>query len=159
MPRRIGTGDTHSGLRVRRARIPCAPARLTARARADSSERRIPHHRTTHESQHPHHRPVGTPSAGNHLAPPIAEGNIVNTSSLTAGSTQQSQATALRAQARQLNERLARRAGFALLAWSRRRDARRASDAVLLRRQTEQRATEARDDQYRQLALRGAALV
>ena len=83
----------------------------------------------------------------------------MNTSSLTAGSTQQGQATAIRAQARQLNERLARRAGFALLAWSRRQDARRTNDAVLLRRQTEQLATEARNDQFRQIALRGAALV
>lgn len=83
----------------------------------------------------------------------------MNTSSLTAGQSQSGQATALRAQARQLNERLARRAGLALLAWSRRQDERRTSDAVLLRRQTEQLATQARDDQFRQLALRGASLV
>jgi hypothetical protein len=83
----------------------------------------------------------------------------VNTSSLTAGQAQSGRATALRAQARQLNERLARRAGLALLVWSRRQDERRTSDAVLLRRQTEQLATQARDDQFRQLALRGAPLV
>ncbi len=83
----------------------------------------------------------------------------MNTSSLSAGQAQSGQATAIRAQARQLNERLARRAGLALLAWSRRQDERRTSDAVLLRRQTEQLATQARDDQFRQLALRGASLV
>lgn len=83
----------------------------------------------------------------------------MNTSSLTTGQAQSGQATALRAQARQLNERLARRAGLALLAWSRRQDERRTSDAVLLRRQTEQLATQARDDQFRQIALRGASLV
>ncbi|HET6673428.1 MAG TPA: hypothetical protein VFG92_08630 [Agromyces sp.] len=83
----------------------------------------------------------------------------MNTSSLTVGQARSGQAPALRAQARQLNERLARRAGLALLAWSRRQDERRTSDAVLLRRQTEQLATQARDDQFRQLALRGASLV
>ncbi|HEY6801918.1 MAG TPA: hypothetical protein VI121_14825 [Agromyces sp.] len=83
----------------------------------------------------------------------------MNTSSLTAGQARSGQATALSAQARQLNERLARRAGLALLAWSRRQDARRTNDAVLLRRQTEQLATQARDDQFRQLALLGAPLV
>jgi hypothetical protein len=126
----IGSGTTHSGLRLRGA-----------------------------HSRAPARRPDRHRSTGTHPAPPNPEGNIVNTSSLTAGSTQQRQATALRAQARQLNERLARRAGFALLAWSRRQDARRTNDAVLLRRQTEQLATEARNDQFRQLALRGAALV
>ncbi|MFD4421959.1 hypothetical protein ACFWN7_10705 [Agromyces sp. NPDC058484] len=80
----------------------------------------------------------------------------MNTSSLTIGSTRSGQATALRAQARQLNERLARRAGLALLAWSRRQDERRTHDAVLLRRQAEQLATQARDDQFRWIALSGA---
>jgi len=77
----------------------------------------------------------------------------VNTSSLTAGSNRQDQATVLRAQARQLNERLARRAGLALLAWSRRQDERRSYDAVRLRRQTAQLATRAYDDQFRLVAL------
>ena len=84
---------------------------------------------------------------------------IVNTTSLTAGSARQSQATAISAQARQLRERLARRAGFALLAWSRRQEARRSNDAVTLRRQTEQDATRARDDQTRRLAFSGAGLI
>jgi hypothetical protein len=84
---------------------------------------------------------------------------IVNTTSLTAGSAQQSQATAIRAQARQRRERLARRVGLALLAWSRRQEERRTTDAVTLRRQTEQDATRARDEQYRRLALGGAGLI
>ena len=84
---------------------------------------------------------------------------IVNTTSLTAGSAQQSRATDISAQARQLRERLARRAGLALLAWSRRQEERRTTDAVTLRRQTEQDATRARDEQYRRLALGGAGLI
>jgi hypothetical protein len=83
---------------------------------------------------------------------------IVNTTSLTAGTARQSQATNLGAQARQLRERLARRAGLALLSWSRRQEQRRSTDAVTLRRQTEQDATRARDEQYRRLALGGAGL-
>ena len=70
----------------------------------------------------------------------------MNTSSLTAGSTQQSQATVLTAQAQQLRQRLALRAGLALLAWSRRQDERRTPEAMRLRRQTAQLATEARAD-------------
>jgi hypothetical protein len=70
----------------------------------------------------------------------------VNTSSLTAGSTQQSQANVLTAQAQQLHQRLALRTGLALLAWSRRQDERRTPDAMRLRRQTAQVASEARAD-------------
>jgi len=77
----------------------------------------------------------------------------VNTSSLTAGTTRQSQATTLGAQARGLQERLALRAGNALLAWSRRQEQRRTHDALHLRRQTAQLATRARDDQFRLVAL------
>jgi hypothetical protein len=82
----------------------------------------------------------------------------VNTSSLTAGSAQQSQATVLSAQARQLRQRLALRAGLALLAWSRRQDERRTSDAVQLRLQTELLADQARSDVQRLVAL-GTPLV
>jgi hypothetical protein len=78
---------------------------------------------------------------------------IVNTTSLTAGSARQSQTTELRAQARRLRERLARRLGLALLAWSRRQDERRTADTVLLRRQTAELATRARDEQYRLVTL------
>jgi hypothetical protein len=81
---------------------------------------------------------------------------IVNTSSLTVGSTNRGQATALRAQARQLHERLARRTGLALLAWSRRQDERRTHDAVQLRRQTEQAATRARNGEFMRLATLGS---
>lgn len=82
----------------------------------------------------------------------------MNTSSLTAGSAQQNQATALRAQARQLHERLALRAGLALLEWSRRQDQRRTHDAVQLRRNTEQLASRVRNDGQRLVAL-GTPLV
>lgn len=77
----------------------------------------------------------------------------MNTSTLTAGSTQQGQATVLSAQARQLRQRVALRTGLALLAWSRRQDERRTADAVQLRRQTAQLATLARDDVQRRVAL------
>lgn len=77
----------------------------------------------------------------------------MNTTSLTAGSARQSQTTELRAQARRLRERLARRLGLALLAWSRRQDERRTADTVLLRRQTAELATRARDEQYRLVTL------
>lgn len=77
----------------------------------------------------------------------------MNTSSLTAGSAQQSRATVLSAQARRLDERLALRTGLALLAWSRRRDERRSPDAVQLRRQTAQLAAQLRDDAQRRVAL------
>jgi hypothetical protein len=82
----------------------------------------------------------------------------VNTSSLTAGSAQQSQATVLRAQARRLRQRLAERAGLALLEWSLRQDERRTSNAVQLRRQNEQLADQARSDVQRLVAL-GTPLV
>jgi hypothetical protein len=77
----------------------------------------------------------------------------VNTSSLTVGSAQRSQATVLRAQARRFDERLALRTGLALLAWSRRRDERRTPDAVQLRRQNAQLATQMRDDAQRRVTL------
>jgi hypothetical protein len=83
----------------------------------------------------------------------------VNTSSLTAGSTRQSQATTLRAEARQWNEQLARRLGIALLTWSRRQDELRTRDAVQLRRQTEQLATRARNDGFQRLAVLGSPLI
>ena len=145
---------TPASASVARARAP-----LPASPRAFAPIRPSAAFRNTATPHHPRIAPplVGTGRPGTTSQHP-PEGNIVNTSSLTAGSAQQSQATAIRAQARQLNERLALRAGLALLAWSRRQDERRTSDAVLLRRQTEQLANEARDDQFRQLALRGVPL-
>ena len=77
----------------------------------------------------------------------------MNKTSLTAGSARQGQSTQLRAQARRLHERLARRLGLALLEWSRRQDERRTHDAVQLRRQTAEAATRARDEQYRLVIL------
>ena len=126
-----------------------APPR-TRGVRADSSGRTPPavaprlHRRTT--APPTNHPPIRDPLGP---ASPPTEGNIVNTSTLTAGSTHQSQATALSAQARGLQQRLALRTGLALLAWSRRQDERRTPEAVHLRRQTAQLATRARDDQHR----------
>ena len=77
----------------------------------------------------------------------------MNTSTLTAGSTQPGQASALSAQARRLHQRLALRTGLALLAWSRRQDERRTPEAMQLRRETAQLATLARDDMQRRLTL------
>ncbi len=77
----------------------------------------------------------------------------MNTTSLTAGSARQGQSTQLRAQARRLHERLARRLGLALLAWSRRQNERRTHDVVQLRRRTAEAATRARDEQYRLVIL------
>lgn len=75
----------------------------------------------------------------------------MNTSTLTAGSTQQGQATVLTAQAGELRQRLALRAGLALVAWSRRQDARRTPEAVQLRLEGAQLATLARDDVQRRV--------
>ena len=77
----------------------------------------------------------------------------MNTSSLTAGTARQSQATALSAQARRLHERLALRAGTRSSRGPVGRSERRTHDAVYQRRQTAQLATRARDDQFRLVAL------
>lgn len=82
----------------------------------------------------------------------------MNANPLSAGMTSSGRPVELSSQAPQLYERLARRAGLALLAWSQRQDERRTSSAVLLRRQAERAATRARDDQFRQLALLGSPM-
>ncbi|WP_448808012.1 hypothetical protein [Agromyces bauzanensis] len=82
----------------------------------------------------------------------------MNANPLSAGMTQSGRPVELGTQAPQLYERLARRAGLALLEWSRRQDERRTSDAVLLRRQAERAGTRARDDQFQRLALLGSPM-
>lgn len=64
----------------------------------------------------------------------------MNASSLTLGRPQSGQATVTRANSRGLNERIALRAGLALIAWSRHQSERLNPDAVLLRRQNTQLA-------------------
>jgi hypothetical protein len=78
----------------------------------------------------------------------------VNSSSLTVGRTRSGQTSALSAQALQSRERVARRAGLALLAWSRRQDQRRTHEAVRLRRETQLLAARIREDAFQRVALR-----
>ncbi|WP_448002064.1 hypothetical protein [Agromyces bauzanensis] len=82
----------------------------------------------------------------------------MNANPLTAGTTRVGQPVELSPQAPQLYGRLARRAGLALLAWSRRQDERRTSSAVQLRRQAEQAGARARDDQFQRVALLGSPM-
>lgn len=77
----------------------------------------------------------------------------MNSSSLTVGRTRSSQASALNAQALQTRERVARRAGLALLAWSRRQEQRRTHEAVRLRRETQLLAARIREDAFRRVAM------
>lgn len=78
----------------------------------------------------------------------------MNSSSLTAGRTRTGQASALSAQALQTRERVARRVGIALLAWSRQQDQRRTHEAVKLRRETQLLAARLREDAFQRVALR-----
>lgn len=83
----------------------------------------------------------------------------MNTSSLSVASPRQEQALALGAQARQLRERVALRAGLALVAWSRRQDEQRTSAAVQLRRRNEAVADNVRAEDYQRVALAALLLV
>ena len=83
----------------------------------------------------------------------------MNANPLTAGATRQDRPVELSTQARHLRQRMARRAGLALLAWSSRQDERRSHSAVQLRRQAEQAGTRARDDQFQRLAVLAAPMV
>ena len=77
----------------------------------------------------------------------------MNANPLTAGATRQGQPVELSTRARQLRQRMARRAGLALLAWSNRQDERRSHSAVQLRRAAEQAGTQARDEQFQRLSV------
>ncbi|WP_157428029.1 hypothetical protein [Agromyces salentinus] len=57
-----------------------------------------------------------------------------------------------------LEDRVARRIGLALLTWSRRREALRSPETVLLHRHTEHAASEARRDLQLQLSTLGSPL-
>ncbi|MCD5345408.1 hypothetical protein [Agromyces sp. S2-1-8] len=76
----------------------------------------------------------------------------MNTSSLALGQSQR-QATEMRAQARRLNERIALRAGLALIAWSRRQSERLSHDAVMLRQQNTRLAHRVRGGDLQRVAL------
>lgn len=82
----------------------------------------------------------------------------MNANPLTAGATRQGQPVEFSTQANRLRQRVARRAGLALLAWSSRQDERRSHSAVQARRQLERAATRARDDQFRRLAVLGSPM-
>lgn len=82
----------------------------------------------------------------------------MNANPLSAGMTRSGRPVEMSSQAPQLYERLARRAGLALLAWSSRQDERRSSSAVQLRRLAEQAGTRARDDQFQRVVLLGSPM-
>jgi len=81
----------------------------------------------------------------------------VNTSTMTAGRTVQVQAVT--ADARQLSDRIARRAAHALLAWSRRRDAQRTHSATAERRWNEQAAARLQADEFRRITMMAQPLI
>ncbi|WP_157000920.1 hypothetical protein [Agromyces laixinhei] len=83
----------------------------------------------------------------------------MNTSTLTVGRTSQGQASTLRADARQLHERLARRAGLGLLAWGRRRDAQRTHTAHAQRRRNELAAAHLQAADFQRIALLAQPLI
>lgn len=72
---------------------------------------------------------------------------------LTATSSTSQQAAAVRAGAGRLGERLARRAGLALLAWSRAAEARRTRDDLWARAELQRNADRLRDENLTTLAL------
>ncbi|RXZ71464.1 hypothetical protein [Agromyces albus] len=72
----------------------------------------------------------------------------MNTSSLTASPPRSERAIVIRAQARRLGERIAVRAGLALIAWGRRHDEHRTHVAMYERRHNEQVANRLRDDEF-----------
>lgn len=81
----------------------------------------------------------------------------MNTSTMTAGRSVQVQAVT--ADARQLSDRIARRAAHALLAWSRRRDEQRTHSATAERRWNEQAAARLQADEFRRVTLMAQPLI
>lgn len=77
---------------------------------------------------------------------------------LTATRSTSQQAAAMRAEAGRLGERLARRAGLALLAWSLTAEARRTSDDRAGRAELQRTADRLRDQNFTTLALRARTL-
>lgn len=72
---------------------------------------------------------------------------------LTATSSTSQQAAAVRAEAGRFGERLARRAGLALLAWSLAAEARRTRDDLAARAELQRNADRLRDENTTTLAL------
>ncbi|MDQ0577374.1 hypothetical protein QFZ29_003597 [Agromyces albus] len=83
----------------------------------------------------------------------------MNTSSLTASPPRSEQAIVIRVQARQLRERIAVRAGLALIAWGRRHDEHRTHVAMYERRHNEQVANRLRDDEFIRAVLLARPLI
>ncbi|SFR67427.1 hypothetical protein SAMN05428970_0209 [Agromyces sp. CF514] len=83
----------------------------------------------------------------------------MNTTSLTAARPVPGRASIYQPRALGLQERAARRLGLALLDWSRRREALRSPETVLLRRRAEQEAQHAMAELQRQLGTLGSPLV
>lgn len=83
----------------------------------------------------------------------------MNTTTLTANRPTAGRTSLYQPRSLDLQDRVARRLGLALLDWSRRREALRSPETVLLRRQTEQAANQARGELQRQLATLGSPLV
>lgn len=81
----------------------------------------------------------------------------MNTSTITAGRTTQVQSVT--ADARQLSDRIARRAGHALLAWSRRRDEQRTHSATAERRWNEQAAARLQAAEFQRVTLMAQPLI
>ncbi|MFE5670341.1 hypothetical protein ACFQ58_01905 [Agromyces sp. NPDC056523] len=77
---------------------------------------------------------------------------------LTATRSTSQQAGAMRAEAGRLGERLARRTGLALLAWSRTAEARRTRDDLAVRAELQRSADRLRDENFTTLALRARTL-
>ena len=77
---------------------------------------------------------------------------------LTATRSTSQQAAAMRAEAGRLGERLARRAGLALLAWSLSAEARRTSDDRVGRVELQREADRLREQNFTTLALRATTL-
>jgi hypothetical protein len=98
------------------------------------------------------HLPARRTRARHPFAPPSDEGITVNTSLTATGSTSR-QAAAVRAEAGRLRERLARRAGLALVAWSRAAEARRNRDDLARRAELRRDADRLRDENISTLAL------
>lgn len=83
----------------------------------------------------------------------------MNTSSLTASPPRSEQATVIRAQARRLRERIAVRAGLALIVWGRRQDEHRTHVAMYQRRHNERVANQVRADEFNRIALLARPLI
>ncbi|GAA1511674.1 hypothetical protein BJ978_001015 [Agromyces terreus] len=83
----------------------------------------------------------------------------MNTTTLTAARPAPGRNSLYRPRSLDLQDRVARRLGMALLTWSRNREALRSPETVLLRREVERAATDARGELHRQLHTHGSSLL